>query len=101
MLQVWPDDSNKAGPSPSATEPNPADKDSLTSREAYMHFSLDSCEASAAARLVNEEHGKGLLSNGVAEVRGLHRHPFLLGEKDQKIGLGWSPQGNAPMEFLS
>ena len=70
LLQVLANDSNKAGPSPLSTEPNPADKDSLTSCEAYMHFSLDSCEASAAARLVNEEQDKGLLSNGGAEVRG-------------------------------
>ena len=69
LLQVWANDSNKAGPSPSSTEPNPADKDSLAPREAYMGSSLGSCEASAAARLVNEEHGKGLLSNGGAEVR--------------------------------
>ena len=70
LLQVWADDYNKAGASPCATEPKPADKDSLTSRKAYMHFSLGSCEASAAACLVNEEQDKGLLSNGGAEVRG-------------------------------
>ena len=71
LLQVLADDYNKAGASPCATEPKPADKDSLTSRKVYnMGFSLGSCEASAAARLVNEEHGKGLLSNGGAEVRG-------------------------------
>ena len=83
------DDYNKAGASPSATEPKPADNDSLTSREAHMGFSLDSCEASAAARLVNEEHGKGLFSNGLPEVRGLHRHPFArrVGPED-RVGAG-------------
>ena len=78
MLQVWPDDSNKAGESPSATEPNPANKDSFPPRKAHMGFSLDSCEASAAARLVNEEQVKELLSKGCAEVRGL-RCILLLG----------------------
>ena len=101
LLQVLADDYNKAGPSPSSTEPKPADNmDSLSPREAHMDFNLGSCEASAAARLEHEEHDKGLLSNGVPEVRGLHRHPFV-----RRVGpeewLGWSPQGNTPMIFLS
>ena len=100
LLQVLADDYNKAGPSPSSTEPKPADnKDSLSPREAHMDFNLGSCEASAAARLEHEEHDKGLLSNGVPEVRGLHRHPFVRRVEPEQ-GLGQSPQGNAPMDFL-
>ena len=101
LLQVLADDYNKAGPSPSATEPKPADKDFLTPRDAHnMGFSLGSCEASAAARLVNEEQDKELLSNGGAEVRGLHRHPFVRRVGPEQ-GLGQSSQGNALMDFLS
>ena len=87
------------GPSPSATELKPADKDFLSPCEAHMDFNLGSCEASAAARLEHEEHDKGLLSNGVAEVRGLHRHPFVRRIRPEEW-LGWSPQGNTPMDFL-
>ena len=100
LLQVLADDYNEAGPSPSSTEPKPADnKDSLSPREAHMDFNLGSCEASAAARLEHEEHDKGLLSNGVPEVRGLHRIPFVRRVGPEQ-GLGWSPQGNTPMDFL-
>ena len=100
LLQVLADDYNKAGPSPSSMEPKPADKNFLSPREAHMDFNLGSCEASAAARLEHEEHDKGLLSNGVPEVRGLHRHPFVRRVGPEKW-LGWSPQGNSPtMDFL-
>ena len=66
-----------------------------------MGFSLDSCEASAAARLVNEEHGKGLISNGLPEVRGLHRHPFArrVGPED-RVGLVVSREYPYGIPFL-
>ena len=100
LLQVLADDYNKAGPSPSSTEPKPADnKDSLSPREAHMDFNLGSCEASAAARLEHEEHDKGLLLNGVSEVRGLRHIPSVRSVGSEQ-GLVQSPQGNAPMDFL-
>ena len=98
LLQALADDYNKAGASPCATEVNPADSDSLTSREAHMGLSMGSCEASAAARLVNEEQGKGLLSNGGAEVRG---PPFARRvESEDRVGLVASRESSQWNSFL-
>ena len=65
-----------------------------------MDFNLGSCEASAAARLEHEEHDKGLLSNGLPEVRGLGRHPFVRRVEPEQ-GLGQVPQGNSPYGLSS